>query len=191
MRVEITSICSSSELDSLTLTESDRAYINTLSSAKRRCEVASWRSLLRATLRDMGLAAESDILYSDVGAPYLKDTYIHIGVSHSRDSVAVIISREGRCAIDIEDSRRDFERVARRYATPAEIALFGGDSQALAVIWSAKETLYKLAAASGLDLIGDIEILGVEPNTLTGRVLGLTYTLAYFTQDNHIVVHTI
>ncbi len=193
MRVVIEKICGAEELDALTqsITPNDRVYIEGLASLKRRREVASWRYLLRRTLREMGLReAESDIVYSDVGAPRLADSDIHIGVSHSSHLVAVIISAQTPCAIDIEDLRRDFQRVAHKYSTPDERALFGGDERALALIWSAKEALYKLSNGSGLDMIEDIEIKGVETNILVGRVIDRVHTLRYTIHDSHVVVHT-
>ncbi len=196
IKITIDKICGADGLDCLvkSLTPSDRAYIEALSSLKRRREVASWRSLLRRTLLEMGYGADvfgADILYTDVGAPRLSNSNLHIGVSHSSYLVAVVVSAKRACAIDIEALERDFERVAHKYTTPDEISLFEGDERALAVIWSAKETLYKLSATSALDLIDDIEIQSVDSDTLVGRVQNAIHTLQYTTRDSHIVVYTI
>ncbi len=188
MRVEIAAICKAEDVEGLTLTQSDRAYIETLGSVKRRCEVASWRALLRGMLGDL---SNQNINYTSVGAPYIEGTPIYIGVSHSSHFVAVIASEDGTCAIDIEDYSRDFQRVAHKYTSSEEVALFGGADLALATIWAAKETLYKVSGSEGMDLKDDIIITKVNPNTLLGRVLGSEYELRYYTHQGHIVVHTL
>ncbi len=129
----------------------------------RRREALMWRYIVR---RELG--ADAVICYNKSGAPEVVNRKEYIGVSHSADFVAVIIS-EQRCAIDIERLDRNFESVRTRYMRPDEMAL-GDDSRLPAVVWSAKETLYKYAGERGLDFLRDIRILDVDFND--GTVMG-------------------
>ncbi|MFR9672833.1 MAG: 4'-phosphopantetheinyl transferase superfamily protein [Rikenellaceae bacterium] len=168
------------------LTDSDKAYIEGFaSSSKRRGEITAWRTLLRRTLVEMGheVEASNEILYNEVGAPYLVDSKLHISVSHSSTLVAVVVSSYP-CAVDIESCERDFERVAKRYATPRERESFD-----LAVVWSAKEALYKLSGATGLDLLDDIKIHSITDNQIDGSIREVHHPLTYTLIDGHVVVY--
>ena len=131
---------------------------------KRRREFLSWRRVVRHVL-----GADVEIAYDEVGAPYLRnDPHIKIGVSHAQGRVAVVFS-ERRCAVDIEQLDRDFGRVASHYTSEAERRL-SADPRWLAVVWSAKETLYKFSGRTGLDLIHDLRIEGED--LAHGRIFG-------------------
>lgn len=178
-RVEIRSIAEALEYANL-LSADDREFIATLRVDKRRREVMAWRSLLRWMVEGLS----SPIRYDSVGAPYLSDSELFISVSHSRTHVAVVVS-DHKCAIDIESLDRDFERVASRYSTAEERALLAGSgidpALHLALIWSAKETLYKLSGRTGLDLINDLVISEVSQSHIAG--------MPWFIHQNHIVVY--
>ena len=122
-----------------------------------------WRHIVR---RELGSSTE--IAYNDKGAPILLNRTEHISVSHSADFVGVIIS-DDRCAIDIERLDRNFERVAKRYIRPEEQSL-SQDERLAAILWCAKEALYKYADESGLDLLRDLKILNLDVDQ--GRLLG-------------------
>lgn len=168
------------------LTQSDIKYIDSLSSLKRQSEVASWRDLLRSTL-----STESDILYHSSGAPYIVDSGFFISVSHSSTRVALIIS-EHPCAIDIESLSRDFDRVASRYITHPELKLNPGCAPLKPLLWSAKETLYKLSPLNGLDLLEDLHINNISDDTILGNVRGVdgVVKMGYQLCDGHIIVYT-
>lgn len=133
----------------------DLAVAASFASPNRRREFLAWRSLARR------LAGESaGIGYDEWGAPVIIGSQLHIGVSHSRDHVAVIISDEP-CAVDIESLSRDFGKVIRRYLTDGERAL-SPHPDFSAAAWCAKEALYKFYRRRGLDLLSDIRITAVD-----------------------------
>ncbi len=165
------------------LTAEDREYIEGLRSQRRKQEVTSWRAALR---RELG--CEAEIRYNEVGAPYMVDYEGYISVSHSRESVAVMIS-ERRCAVDIESCSRDFERVASRYVRAEERKL-QCDLPLLPLIWSAKETLYKYSGRTELDMIKDLKIKEINATTLIGAIGEERVEMRYFMRDGQIVVHT-
>lgn len=136
-------------------------------SARRRREYLSWRGIVR---RELG--ADTIIEYADSGAPCAVNRQEHIGVSHSDDMVAVIIS-ERPCAIDIEKTSRDFSRAASRFMTERERTL-SDDSRLPAAVWCAKETLYKYAGHKGLSLLDDLAVRSVdfENGSILGEIKG-------------------
>lgn len=149
-------------------TESERRTAEGFGSERRRREYLMWRYMVRRRL-----GADVLIGYGPTGCPQLenrKDYYI--GVSHSDDLVAVVLSPR-RCAVDVERLARDFPKVARRYVSPAEEGL-SDDPRLAAVLWCAKETLYKYSDAAGLDLLRDIRISRVDfaAGTVAGSVRG-------------------
>lgn len=150
--------------------EQDFREAETLGTAHRRAEFLSWRAMVRKQLGE-GVR----IGYDEWGAPIIEHSEQHIGVSHSKDMVAVIISN-APCAIDIEHTGRNFERVASRYLTDEERAL---DSHAdfLAAAWCAKETLYKYYRRGKIDFLRDI--LLTSSNVAEGQICGCTPSEAH------------
>ena len=136
-------------------TEEDLAVVASFSSEQRRCEALAWRAIVR---RELG--QEVKIGYDSFGGPMVENPNTHIGVSHCKDMVAVVVA-DAPCAIDIEDATRNFERVIERVTTPAERVLSTADDWS-ARLWCAKEALYKYYRKGELDFREDIEILGCD-----------------------------
>lgn len=177
------------------LTHSDLVFIEGHGSLRRRCELTTWRSLLREALVELGYAADAmrEIRYDANRAPYLVGSDIHFGVSHSQTTVAVIVSKSP-CAVDIEDYKRNFTIVARRFTTPEEMALIDVEDEKmiLPIIWSAKETLYKISRRTGLDLIKDLEVVKQVGDRLECRICYVEHhELQFTTHDGHVIVHTL
>ncbi len=144
-------------------------------SLNRRCEWLSWRSHLRQNLLQSPFEGIRDfeIEYNKMGAPKIVGApNIYIGVSHTRDRVAVVLSTK-QCAIDIELLSRNFERVRSRYISDRESQIVDNVEYGLAISWCAKEMAYKFAGVEGLDFIRDIEILSIDktPEIVKVRVL--------------------
>lgn len=148
-----------------TATAAERASAEALAAGQRRREWLAWRAIVRRELGDV------EIGYNQTGAPVLVGKNdLYISVSHCRGWVAVCISTH-RCAVDIELQSRNFERAAPRFLTDEERAL--GDHPLLAaVVWCAKEALYKYAGEPGLDFRRDLRIEGIDfaRGRATGRI---------------------
>ena len=140
----------------------------------RQAEWLSWRAIVRREVcREFGCRpAEIAIAYNETGAPVVEGAAVHAAVSHCRGSVAVGLS-DAPCAVDIESLDRNFGRIASRYMTPAEQAL-SDDPRWPAVVWSAKETLYKYAGRKELDLLSDLRVEQTDfsAGRLVGRIRG-------------------
>ena len=143
--------------------EAERRLVASFGTEARRREALMWRMMVRRELH-----VDAQIVYDENGAPQVVNREEYIGVSHSADFVAVVIS-PSRCAVDIERLDRNFERVAPRYMRPEERTL-SADERLAAVVWCAKETLYKFSGRRALDFLTDIKILAV--NLEEGSVVG-------------------
>ena len=153
--------------------EEDLRSVEYITAAERRRERLMWRRLLREhfgqTIR---------VEYTEDGAPRIKDfPYKYISVSHCRGVVAVVASQRV-CGVDVERRDRNFERIASRYVSDEEWQLCEQHScdrsLFLAIVWSSKECLYKMARRAGLDLRRDIRIDDFDPerSIVVGRVAG-------------------
>ena len=148
------------------LTESDLAHLATLSSPSRRAQWSTWRCIVREEL-----GADAQLRYNSAGAPLLERAVgevAYISVSHSAEWVAVMFSRT-RCGVDIEASDRNFAKVASRYITLDEREHLGADFGELfeAVMWSAKEAIYKYANTPGVEFTSDMIVVAHTPLTAT------------------------
>ena len=132
----------------------------------QRCrESLTWRAVVR---RELGRNIQ--IGYNEVGAPRIANSDVYLSVAHCRDWVAVCFS-DAPCAVDIESESRDFSRVVPRYMTPAEQCL-STDPLWPAVVWCAKEALYKLSGRTGLGMLDDLRVVGgdFQAGFLLGRI---------------------
>lgn len=140
-----------------------RATPSDLRSAMRFASVERRRGHLAAREALRELLPAADIRYDGNGAPYLADTTgLHLGFSHCRGAAVAIVA-DKNCAVDIEDTQRDFGRAATRYISERERQIPGStDRLFMPAAWCAKETLYKYGRTPGTDFLRDIEILSFE-----------------------------
>lgn len=151
-------------------TEEELQSVEGISSRSRRAERLAWRLLLRSVL------PTAQVEYLSSGKPEIKNSqYHHISVSHCQDFVAVAIATKS-CGIDVERYDRNFECVKSRYMTAEEQSL-SADEHWSAVVWCAKEAMYKMAGREGVDFKRDMQIISAEPPV--GFVRGRWHLVAH------------
>ncbi|MEG1884977.1 MAG: 4'-phosphopantetheinyl transferase superfamily protein [Alistipes sp.] len=166
--------------------ERDWLLSQAFGSEQRRREFLSWRAVV---YRELGAV---ELAYNAVGAPVVEHSNVYIGVSHCRGRVAVCIS-DKPCAVDIEQTKRNFRRVASRYISEQEQTL-SDDPLLPAVVWCAKECLYKYAGLAGLDFLRDIRVtqLDLKSGTITGCIKnGEAVSLFLRVIDEYVVVYVL
>lgn len=134
-------------------------YIKSIDSFKNETRRKQWiacRILLAVLLND----PDAEIIYNEIGKPFIKDNPCHISISHSGDFAAVVISRTHAVGIDIEKIKDRVERVANRFLNTVELESIGTENrlEKLYIFWGAKESLYKLAGDPAVDFKNDIII---------------------------------
>lgn len=151
---------------------------------KRRREHLAWRRIVR---RELGAKVHID--YNNVGAPVVDSEGRWISVAHGGESVAVAIA-DTPVGVDIESLTRNFDRVAPRYMTAAELAL-SQDERWSCFVWCAKEAMYKLYGRRGVELRGElrVEIFDSESMTIYGGMVDMAQAMVKISlYDDDIVV---
>ena len=142
------------------ITASDVASASRFQNDKRRREHLAWRRVVRS---ELGRGVVID--YNEVGAPVVDTPNTHISVAHGGERVAVAIADE-RVGVDIENLDRNYERVKSRFMSPTEEALSDMEEWP-AMVWTAKEAIYKLYGKREVDLTEDIHITALNTETMT------------------------
>ena len=142
------------------ITASDVASASRFQNDSRRREHLAWRRVVRS---ELGRGVVID--YNEVGAPVVDTPNTHISVAHCAQSVAVAIANEP-VGVDIEALDRNYERIKSRFMSPAEEALSSIEAWP-AVVWTAKEAIYKLYGKREVDLTEDIRITAFDAERMT------------------------
>ncbi len=126
-------------LDLIELSSEDKQTISQFKLDKRKQEWICSRLLLKQLLNEY-----PQIGYSTNGKPYLKNSDLHISISHTNGYVAVCAAHSPT-ALDIEIGSPRVEKAASRFVHDDEWKFIQDDEKIsfLTLIWSAKETLYK------------------------------------------------
>ena len=160
------------------LTKEEQLELDNKNSQQRRNEWSTWRRTVR---EELGL--NTSIWYDEVGAPHVKTKNgeeIHVSVSHSSSHVAIMFSKT-HCGLDIEHCERNFERIKNKYLSSEEEQL-ASEERTKAVIWCAKEAIYKYAGCRKLDLRRDIVIIAADwkQKQLTAELRGTQLPSLHF-----------
>lgn len=146
------------------LTEVELERYQSFSHIKRQREFIATRALRHE------LYGYEHIHYTPEGAPFIdKDTYISI--SHSGKVVAIAENHSFPVGLDLELIRPDIQRLMHKFLSEDELNSFDcSDSELVTSIWSAKETLYKLAGRKQI-LFSDELLISRENNQWKGRIV--------------------
>lgn len=131
---------------------------------------------VRCLLKDL-LGHEAIVEYSAQGAPSLPYENCQVSISHTDGYAAVIIGDEP-VGIDIERRGRRVQKVASRFLQPQEEQLIDSLQDpilAMHLVWSAKESAFKILGEKYYDLQNLTEIVGFdfEKKIMTMNVKGL------------------
>ena len=109
------------------------------------------------------------------GAPYLPDQEVHISISHTQGAYCLSLG-ETRHGIDLEKWGDKALRVRNMFIRDDEQPLFEAMASTLipeqiaTLIWSAKESIYKLFDIPGLSLRDDIQLTYQSSDTLSATL---------------------
>ena len=129
--------------------------------ATRQGHWLAGRVLVHVLANELSLEAAGPLLLQNdaTGRPWLAGAGgAVVSLSHSGVWVAAVLSRGGRVGVDVEIVRDKAQRLASKFLAPAEWAAAQAATETEAtdasahytLLWSAKETLYKLAAQRGI-----------------------------------------
>lgn len=175
-------------LSKLEFTGAEEHYLCQLTHSRRRREWLTWHFMARFFLGE-----DVQTGYNERGAPVLTNHEGFIGVSHSKEYVALYYNSEP-CAIDIESVDRDYGVARRRILSQTELGLANiADDRFLALAWCAKEVAYKYAKAEGVDILRDLVLseIDYEKSEIKVELFGSNeITLRYDFFDHHCMAYT-
>ena len=143
--------------------------------ARRRAQWLAGRRLAHALFGELPTPLPPDTLVRNdaTGRPWLAGAPadVVVSLSHSGEWVAAVLAQGGRAGVDVEFVRDKAQRLAGKFlaenewdharaATPASAA-----EAHYTLLWSAKETLYKLAARRGIIFRHQLRLHEFSPRT--------------------------
>lgn len=136
--------------DSLTAPELVR--FETIRHPARRLEFAASRHLRTE------LFGKQTIHYSEIGAPHL-DGQRFISLSHTHGLVGLAHSNDYKVGLDIESIRDKAVALHSKFIHPSERDWFDtSDAFDMSLLWSFKETLFKLAGRKAVHFSADLVV---------------------------------
>ncbi len=151
---------------------------------QKRLEFLASRSLKNS------IFPNSELLFDSTGGPYIKGEGF-LSLSHNKSYVALIHSREFRVGIDLECIREKAMQVSSRFCSGEESEFFDQTSpRDMSLLWSYKETLFKLSDRVGLSLINDIHVYKNGQKTLGSVKFSDStrhFELEYIEQNNNFI----
>lgn len=107
-----------------------------------------------AALLAQAAGRPAEIAHTPEGAPITDVAGLHISVSHSQHTAALLWSDTPGYGIDVEENRAgQLERVAPRVLTAEELEVYGAIPDGLLMAWTLKEAAFK---AAGLPDVADL-----------------------------------
>jgi 4'-phosphopantetheinyl transferase len=134
----------------LNIYENEQRILEGISHPQKRLEWLSSRLCLKELLK---ITHKVESLNEPTGQPYLSDRSFHISYSHSNMYSGAIASQDYPVSIDLEDLSKVRNLKTRfLFMHPDELSYFDDstDMRAFFLIWSAKETLYKIYTKKGI-----------------------------------------
>lgn len=131
--------------------------LTSLKDSHRRLEWLAARCCLKV------LGINDSIMYMPNRRPFLSKGNHQISITHSFPYVAVLQSVHFIVGVDIESIERPFSRIAHKYLTLGEKGWIDiNNHRAMAIVWSAKEALYKLPGMEGVNSFVDMSVLPIR-----------------------------
>jgi 4'-phosphopantetheinyl transferase len=109
------------------------------------------RCLIQEVFKGSKLRLEKDL--NNHPTLFVNEIKWNISISHAANMAAIYISKNKQVGIDLESIDPRILRVSQKFMNEQELAFAANPSQILAMtlVWSAKETLYKLYNKKELD----------------------------------------
>lgn len=137
-------------ISQLQLNEAEKKHLQTICHSSKRLQWLSSRLMIRQHLNTPDFI---ELQYLEWGQPKLVNFEHHISISHTADVSAVIVSKDKKVGVDIEQSTRKVEKVAHKFISDKERAQRTNPLtlEEMMFIWGAKESLYKFYGHGQVD----------------------------------------
>jgi 4'-phosphopantetheinyl transferase len=188
---------SSEELQQIFLfSEKEKEKFQSVKYEHRKREFLVIRLLLEHLLGE-----KIEILYSADGKPKLKNKSLFISISHSAD-LAVVLLSEKNAGVDVENVRRNTEKIATRFLSENELNDIKNSHKPKLqrmLYWCAKEAAFKFSVWPEIEFKSQIHIHKFEMDAEGGFFSGqlskklphINLTFHYFFYENNVVVYCV
>ena len=138
---------------------------------------------VRVLLKELS-GDEKEIAYTEQGKPYLVDNSFQISISHTKEYVAVALSKQHTVGIDIEYISPRIQKISSKFMNEVEIAGISSENEIIHLLlhWSAKESMYKTLNEQYVDFR---EFLHIQPFVPEMNVLSSFNAFETKTQNRH------
>lgn len=139
------------------------SQIALMSSEKRQKEFLAVRVLILSML-----GGENGVFYDKNGRPSLENRSEYISISHTKGYATVVMHPSRKVGVDIEQFREKIFRIKHKFLSPTELSQIDSQNELkhLTLLWSAKETLFKISDNNLVEFDEDMEI---EPLSLSSQ----------------------
>jgi phosphopantetheinyl transferase len=138
-----------------------------------------------------------NILKDDYGKPHLDMGSPDISLSHSGEYAVGILSDCGSCGVDIERYQDKILKIGPRFCSDRELAAIGkGDEvKSMYLIWSIKESLYKLYGRKSVNFKQHLHVGNYDPSKKEGEVecwikkngTSVRYSVSYILFNDYVL----
>jgi len=147
---------------------------------------------VRILLQEIGCRPDM-LTYSAAGQPQLKhEGFKHVSISHSDKLAGIALHKKRAVGLDIENSRRNFIRIEKKYLSDDEIKLARTIPNGHGLFWCIKEAVYKAGGMPGIRFPEQIRIHVRGKNVLSARLITdkiSVYRIHHFEIDDQIIVY--
>lgn len=176
----------------------DRRKFEEITHTKRRTEWLAGRWLVRILVERMHLKF-SGIWTDEYNKPHLTADNATISISHAEPYVVAILNTTKFCGIDIEKRRDKLIPLSKKFLDIDELEMANNDLTNLAILWGAKEALYKLHGKKSLIFKENLKIENLDfsggEESFIGRINidgeQEVYNMRAGKFDDYVLVHTL
>ena len=176
----------------------DRRKFEEITHTKRRTEWLAGRWLVRILVERMYLKF-SGIWTDEYNKPHLTADNATISISHAEPYVVAILNTTKFCGIDIEKRRDKLIPLSKKFLDIDELEMANKDLTNLAILWGAKEALYKLHGKKSLIFKENLKIENLDfsggEESFIGRINidgeQEVYNMRAGKFDDYVLVHTL
>jgi phosphopantetheinyl transferase len=126
------------------------------------------------------------------GRPFLENENLQLSISHSPFYTAVMYSTNP-CGVDIEYPREVVRKIQQKFLSENELKAYKDDIEQLTLIWSLKESMYKMLNRPGLLFKSQLELVSKEKDSAVMSYNEKNeksfYRLKFKTIDKHVLTY--
>ncbi len=175
----------------------DITNLETITHESRRTEWIAGRWLVKLLANYMNLSF-TGIKTDTFNKPHLVAENAFISISHAEPYVVAILNTKKLCGIDVEKIRQKLIPLSTKFLNNNELETAAGDLSKLAILWGAKEALYKLHGRKSLIFKTNLSIENFnyenDLGSFTGHLIindkNETYTMKAGKFNDHVLVYT-